>query len=197
MEMPRRVGETSSKKLIVGTLMGMALIAFAFVAISSPASKLLGDSAYAIRSALHGLAAGIFMVSITIGLFQAFRLWMNVPIHPMEFEVGSIAASVFCFLTIVSGNWLYIPYRASGGARSYFLDTMPEVHKIFFEFKEFLALFTLPLLVAACYIICRYGEHLNRSRQLREVVALLLVLAFFYFAVAFGLGAAITKLEPV
>ncbi len=197
MEMPRNLEEASSKKLIVGVLSGMVLIALAFILISAPASKLLGDSAYAIRSALHGLAAGIFMVTMTIGLFQAFRLWINVPINVREFEVGSIVASVFCFLTILSGNWLYIPYRASGGPRSYFLETAPEVHKIFFEFKEFLALFTLPLIVAACYIICRYGEHLNRSKQLRETVALLLVLAFFYFTVAFGLGAAITKLQAV
>jgi cytochrome bd-type quinol oxidase subunit 1 len=197
MEMLQKLEEKSSKKLIIGTLIGMTFFAAAFIMISSPTSKLLGGSDYAIRSALHGLAAGVFMVAITIGLFQAFRLWINIPINIREFEVGSIVTAVFCFLTVVSGNWLYIPYRAAGGPRSHFLETVPEVHKIFFEFKEFLALFTLPLIVAACYIICRYGEHLSHNRYLREAVALLLILTFFYFTVAFGLGAAVTKLASV
>ena len=197
MQMSQNMEEKSSRKLILGTLFGMTLFALAFIVISSPTNKLLGESAYAIRSALHGLAAGIFMITITVGLFQAFRLWIGVPINVRDFEVGSIIAAVFCFLTIVSGNWLYIPYRATGGPRSQFLATAPEVHKIFFEFKEFTALFTFPLLITACYVICRYGAHLNRDRQLREIVSLLLVLAFFYFAVAFGLGAAVTKLIAV
>ena len=39
--------------------------------------------------------------------------------------------------------------------RSYFVKSMPEVHKIFFEFKEFGALFTLPLAVGAAFILWR------------------------------------------
>lgn len=112
-------------------------------------------------------------------------------------EIGSLVNAIVCFLTIVFGNWLYIPYRAQGGPRSYFLETAPEIHKIFFEFKEFTALLTLPLVVAATFIIFYYGERLTEKRQVREMVTLVLVLAFFYFAIAFGLGAAVTKLKAV
>jgi len=190
-------GERSSKELIVGILMAMAAVAAGILVLSAPAEKLLGESAYSVRSAFHGLFAGIFMVTVTVGLYQAFRLWTGPPFHVREMEVGSILNAAVCFLTILFGNWIYIPYRATGGPRTHFLETAPEIHKIFFEFKEFTALFTFPLAVAAAYLICRYGERLSQNRILREMTALLLVLAFFYFVVAFGLGAAITKLKSV
>lgn len=192
-----RRGERSNRVTIIGILVVMAAIASGILFVSSPTEKLLGESVYGIRSAIHGLVAGVLMVTMTIGLFQAFRLWSGAPIHVAELEVGSLVNAAVCFLTIVAGNWIYIPYRAGGGPRSHFLETMPEIHKIFFEFKEFTALFTLPLVVAATYLIFRYGEKLNNNKPLREMTALLLVLAFFYFAVAFGLGAAITKLKSV
>lgn len=173
----------------------MAAVAGSILLITAPASHLLGGSEHAIRSALHGLFAGILMVTITIGLYQAFRLWIGAEINIKEFQVGSLINSIVCFFTLLFGNWLYIPYRSPEGPRSYFLKTTPEIHKIFFEFKEFTALFTLPLLVAATYIIWSYGDRLEKNRNLRITVSLLLTLGFFYFVIAFGLGAAITKLK--
>jgi cytochrome bd-type quinol oxidase subunit 1 len=189
--------EKSSKDLIIGMLLAMAAIAGSILLMSAPLEKLMGESVYGLRSAFHGLFAGIFMVTMTIGLYQAFRLWSGAPLNIRELEVGSALNAIACFLTILFGNWVYIPYRAAGGPRSFFLEKAPEIHKIFFEFKEFVALFTLPLAVAAAYVILRYGERLNGNKQLREAVALLLVLAFFYFVAAFGLGAAVTKLKSV
>lgn len=189
--------EKSSKAVILGTIAGMTALAFIILMISSPTNTLLGESRYAIRAAFHGLFAGIFMVTVTIGVYQAYRLWTGIPLRIRELEIGSIINASVCFLTILFGNWLYIPYRAAGGPRSHFLETTPEIHKIFFEFKEFTALFTLPLAVAAAYVLCRYAEKINTNKYLRESVALLLALVFFYFLIAFGLGAAITKLKSV
>jgi cytochrome bd-type quinol oxidase subunit 1 len=189
--------EKSSKAVIVMTMGMMSLIALAVLSISSPMHKLLGESQYALRAAFHGLFAGMFMVTMTMGLYQAFRLWVGASMNIREMEIGSVINTAACFLTIVFGNWLYIPYRAAEGPRAYFLEKSPEIHGIFFEFKEFTALFTLPLLVAVTYIICRYQQRLNYNKHLREMAALLLVLAFFYFIGAFGLGAVITKLKAV
>lgn len=189
--------EKSSRAVILTVLTIMAVMAGGIVWVTSPTNKLLGDSIYAMRSAVHGLSAGIFMVAVTIGLFQGIRLWSGVSMEIRDLEIGSLVNAGACFLTIVSGNWLYIPYRAPGGPRTHFLETVPEIHQIFFEFKEFTALFTLPLTVGAAYLICRYGPRLLKSRELRETTALLLGLAFFYFVVAFGLGAAVTKLYSV
>ena len=189
--------EKSSRRTIIFILLVMALVALVVLGVSSPTSQLLGEGLYSIRSAFHGLFAGIFMITSTIGLYQALRLWRGSTIVLSELEIGSVINASICFLTIFFGNWLYIPYRSQSGPRSYFLDQSPEIHKIFFEFKEFSALFTLPLTVVAAFIICRYAGKLLDNKILREMVALLLVLSFFYLLVAFGLGAAITKLKPV
>ena len=76
-----------------------------------------------------------------------------------------------------------------------FLNTSPAVHKIFFEFKEYIALFALPLAVAAAFILLYYNTDVLRRPWLRYSVAVLLGLVFFTVMVAFGLGAAITKLQ--
>lgn len=189
--------EKSNRAVIVNILLVMGVVAGGILFVSAPLEKLMGESAYSVRSAFHGLFAGIFMITVTIGLYQAIRLWSGTPFNIRELEIGSMVNAVACFLTILFGNWVYIPYRAPGGPRFHFLEQAPEIHKIFFEFKEFAALFTLPLAVAAAYLICRYGGHLSQNRILRETAALLLVLTFFYFVIAFGLGAAITKLKSV
>lgn len=186
-----------TRKVIISTLLVMALIALIVPLISSPADELLGDSAYRLRSAFHGLFAWTFMITSIIGLYQALRLWRGVELSLGELKVGSVINAAACFLAILFGNWVYIPYRAPGGPRTDFLATVPEVHEIFFEFKEFAALFTLPLTIAVAYIICLYSFQFTKNKVLREIVALLLILSFFYFMVAFGLGAAITKIKSV
>ena len=68
---------------------------------------------------------------------------------------------------------------------------------VFFEFKEFTALFTLPLSVAATFILWRYGRQILERNWTRTSVAILIALHFFYFMLAFGLGAAVTKLKSI
>jgi len=175
----------------------LGLIGLMIVLMTAPAQGLLGGSAEAIRGALHGTAAGLFMVTATIGLFQGYRLFAGQARSVAELQVGSVVNAALALFTIVLGNWVYIPYRASGGPRSYFLEHAPEIHKVFFEFKEFAALFTLPLTVAAAFILIFYGASAVRRKDLSTLVAVLLALVFFYFLVAFGLGAAVTKLKSV
>lgn len=190
-------GVKSLRWTILTILGGMAAVAGLLVVTTAPADRLMGESPYAIRGALHGLFAGLFMITATIGLFQAWRLWGGLPVGLHELQIGSLLNAAACGWTVLLGNWIYIPYRAPGGPRSYFLEVSPAVHQIFFEFKEFMALFTVPLTVVAAYLTCWYGEQLLASRRLRAVTAMVLILGFFYFAVAFGLGAAVTKLRAV
>jgi len=68
--------------------------------------------------------------------------------------------------------------------------------RIFFEFKEFGALFTLPLTVVTAFILWSYGAQVLDRPWLRYTVAVLMGLAFFYLVIAFGLGAAVTKPRP-
>lgn len=196
MTEPSSIDQESTRRLWLVVLV-LGLVGLTIVLMTAPAEKLLGESAGAIRGAVHGTAAGLFMVTATIGLFQAYRIVTAKVWHVAELQLGSAINATMAFLTILSGNWIYIPYRASEGPRSYFLQAAPEVHKVFFEFKEFAALFTFPLSVVSAYLLIRYGGQAYQRRGLSTIIAVLLVLVFFYFTTAFGLGAAITKLKAV
>lgn len=186
----------SARPLIV-MVAALAVVGLAIVLLTAPLSALLGDSQYALEGALHGVAAGLFMVTATIGLFQGYRLVIGTIQHPAQLEFGAAVNALLAFLTILFGNRIYIFYRASSGPKTYFMENRPEIHKVFFEFKEFVALFTLPLAVGAAFLFLVYRQQIIKSQGLRTVAALLLALTFFYFVVAFGLGAAITKLRAI
>src|SRR5215207_5670656 len=163
-------------------VLGMAILA-------SPVVALLGDGAHAIAAAMHGMMAFMLMITATIGLYQGYRLFRDELTDLHDVLLPSVVNAVLALFTIVFGNWIYIPYRASGGPREYFLNTSPEVHKIFFEFKEYIALFALPLAVAAAFILLYYKTDVLRRPWLRYAVSVLLALVFFATMVAFGLGA--------
>jgi len=182
---------------IVVVVAGLALTGLVVVWATAPLAALLGASRYALEGALHGVAAGLFMVTATIGLFQGYRLLTGTIQHTAQLEFGATVNAFLAFLTILFGNRIYIFYRAPEGPRSYFLEHAPAIHKIFFEFKEFAALFTLPLAAATACLFLVYRGQVLRSRGLRALAALLLALAFFYLLVAFVLGAAITKLRSI
>jgi cytochrome bd-type quinol oxidase subunit 1 len=191
-------GTRESSAPLAAVVAALALTGLVIVVLTAPLAALLGESRYALEGALHGVAAGLFMVTATIGLFQAYRLLTGTVLHSAQLEFGSVANAFLAFLTILFGNRIYIFYRASEGPRSFFLEKMPEIHKVFFEFKEFAALFTLPLAVAAAYLFLVYKDQLVlRSKGLRVLAAVLLILTFFYFLVAFILGAAVTKLRTI
>jgi hypothetical protein len=190
-------GQKSNKDIILGILFVMMAIAGGILILTVPVEELLGEGIYRMRGAFHGFFAGVFMITATIGFYQGFRLWRGTVSNVREMEVGGIMNAAACFFTILSGNWIYIPYRSFGGPRTFFLEMTPQVQEVFFEFKQFAALFTLPLAVSAAFLICRYAEHLNENEELRDMAALLLILTFFFFMIPFGLGASITKLMPV
>ena len=191
------VNHQESVKPLFVVLGGMFLTGLVVTLITAPLSALLGDNKYALEGALHGVAASLFMVTATVGLFQAYRLLNGTIQHSAQLEFGGVVNAFLAFLTILFGNRIYIFYRAQEGPRTYFLEKVPEIHKIFFEFKEFVALFTLPLAVVAAFLFLVYRDQMLRSKGLRTIAAILLFLTFGYFLVAFGLGAAITKLRAV
>ena len=188
--------EASPRSLIavVAILIGSAL---AFTLATAPFSRLLGAGAGAVPAAIHGMMAFLYLFVGTIGLYLGWRLLTGRIRAFADLQLLATVAATFSFLAIVFGNWLYIYYRAPvpDSPRSVFMNTAPEVHKIFFEFKEFTALFTLPLMVCAAFLLWRYGAQILERTWLRYTVAMLLGLAFFYLVVAFGLGAAVTKLR--
>lgn len=191
----RREASTASLALVVGLLIGTAMT---FVLATAPFAALLGPSRAALPAMFHGLAAFLYLFVGTVGLYLSWRLWTGRIRAFADLQLLATVSATMSLLAIVFGNWLYIFYRAKdpGSPRSWFLANVPAVHRIFFEFKEFIALFTLPLTVAAAYILWYYGAQVLDRKWMRYTVAVLLALAFFYLVVAFGLGAAVTKLKP-
>ena len=189
--------EASPRSLIavVAILIGSAL---AFTLATAPFTRLLGAGAGAVPAAIHGMMAFLSLFVGTIGLYLGWRLLTGRIRAFADLQLLATVAATFSFLAIVFGNWLYIYYRAPApdSPRSVFMKTAPEVHKIFFAFKEFTALFTLPLMVCAAFLLSKYGVQVLERPWLRYAIAVLMGLAFFYLLVAFGLGAAVTKLRP-
>lgn len=175
----------------------LGYVAFVITLLTAPFESLLGESAHALDSAIHGLLAGLLMVTVTIGLFEGFRLFLGNVRNVRELIFGGLVNVGLALLTIITGNKIYIAYRAKEGPRTYFLENAPEIHKIFFEFKEFMALFVLPLSVAAAFIFIYYRRDVLQRKDLATILFVILLLMFFYFVVTFGLGAAITKLRAV
>ncbi|MBI2078672.1 MAG: hypothetical protein HYT80_09945 [Euryarchaeota archaeon] len=189
---PRRRSAERTLLIIIGATLGFAgLIAV----VTPPVASLLGESRHAIPGALHGMSAILFVITGTIGAYMGYRLFFGRLADLRDLRVIASINACLSLLTVMFGNWIYIYYRAKGGPRSYFLETNPVVHEIFFEFKEFLALFTLPLSVATAYILLREREGLLERRWLPEIVGVLLVIAWGCLMLVFGLGAAITKLR--
>jgi hypothetical protein len=190
------VREASTISLVVVAVI-LIVSAFGFTAMKAPITNLLGAGGGAVPAAFHGLAAFLYLFVGTIGLYLGWRLVTGRIRAFAELQLLATVAATFSLIAIVFGNWLYIFYRAKSpeSPRSYFIANAPSVHQIFFEFKEFGALFTLPLTVTVAYLLWRYGAQVMERTWLRYTVAVLLGLSFFYLVVAFGLGAAVTKLK--
>lgn len=187
---------TGSLLFVIGFLIVTSGI---IVMTTAPMTSIVGHGAYALLGAIHGLMSFLLVIVSTVGLYLAFRLFTGrIQAFP-DLQLITTVMAALSFITIFFGNWLYIPYRAQNhnSPKSYFLANMPEVHRIFFEFKEYISLFTLPVSVAAAFILWRYGKEALDQKWIRITVALLMALHFFYLINAFGLGAAVTKLRAI
>jgi hypothetical protein len=188
----------ASTRSLVAVVALMIAAALGFTLLTAPFTKLLGADAGAVASAFHAVTAFLYLLVSTIALYLGWRLLTGRISAFADLQLLAVVMAAMSFVAIAFGNWLYVFYRAkdAGSARSYFIANAPEVHTVFFQFKAFAALDTLPLTVAAAFILWRYGSHVMTRVWLRYTVAVMLGLSFFYLVVAFGLGAAITRLRP-
>lgn len=157
-------------------------------------SALIGQGFWHRLAAWHGLFAFILLVSFV----WSFEAILNLnPASLRRLKIGTLLMPIVSFLTIFLGTWLYIGYRSPDNARAWLLKNAPLVHKFGMEFKEFIAIFSLPLAVVAAYIVWTFGEDLIERRWARNAVFVCVLLAFLCTMTAFGLGALITKTKAV
>jgi len=188
--------EPSLATLLIVIVGVIALVGLA-MAVTAPTGVLVGDTQWHVISAFHGLAATTFLLGATIAVYLAWRLYVGEIRAFKDLRWLAAFSTVMSIAAILFGTWIYIAYRAPGGPRGYFLDTLPEVHKIFFEFKEFIAMFTLPTFASATIILWRFDTTLLGHRNARAVPSMLILLGYAFLLIAYVLGAAITKLRGI
>ncbi len=165
--------------------------------LTSPIAQLVGESQWELVSAFHGLGATVFLLGATIAVYLAWRLYIGEIRAFRDLQWLAAFSAFMSAVTIAFGNWIYIWYRGPEGARAYFVANMPAIHEIFFEFKEFIALFTLPMMIVSTFILWRYGENIVKDRELRAAASVPVLLGWIYLIIAYVLGAAITKIAGV
>lgn len=188
--------EPSSLFIVVGWIVVGLFLAFLLL-MTAPFGDLLGPSAWATVSTLHGTLATLGTIIITVAAYLGWKLFKGQLKTNGDLRIVSLLSALAAAGTIIFGNWIYIGYRGSGGPRAFFLSNSPGVHDVFFEFKEFIALFTLPLAVGTAYTLWTYRETLSGDKPLRTTMGLILITTWLFFIVTFVLGAAITKLKSV
>jgi hypothetical protein len=171
----------------------LALVAL----LTAPLNLFFGGSELAVISGMHGLLATLGVVVGTVTSYLGYRLFTGKIKAFSDLKILSVVSTFIAAATIMFGNWIYIAYRAPGGPRAFFMQNNPEIHGVFFEFKEFIALFPLPLAVAATYVIWRYGDRLVEDKALRTWVGILFAVAWAALMIAYLLGAGITKLRSL
>ena len=188
--------EPSLATLLILTVGAVAVVGL-LLAITAPTGLLVGDTQWHYISAFHGLAATMFLLGATIAVYLSWRLFIGEIKAFDDLKWLTAFSAVMAAVTIAFGNWIYIAYRAPGGPRSYFLETLPEIHAVFFEFKEFIALFTLPMFIVSAFILWRYGNGIVRHPEARAAASIPVLLGWVFLLIAYVLGAAITKLRGV
>lgn len=188
--------EPSLATLLIVVIGAIAVIGLV-IAITAPVGLLVGDTQWHLISAFHGMSATVFLLGSTIAVYLGWRLYIGEIKAFQDLKWLSAFSAIMAAVTIAFGTWIYIAYRAPGGPRSFFIDNLPEIHGIFFEFKEFIALFTFPMFLLASFILWRYGESIIGHKEGRAVASVPLLLGWVFLLVAYVLGAAITKLRGV
>jgi len=196
LEDVREIREASTPSL-VGVILIMIASAVGFTLLTAQFDKLLGTGGGALPAAIHGLVAFLYLFVRTIGLYLGWRLL-----------TGHIRA--FADLQLLA--WWPRPIPSSPSASGLAIHLLPrsgggQPALVLREEHAGGAQDILRVQGIRCALHAaargRRGVHslavgcsdLERP-WLRYSVAVLMGLAFFYLVIAFGLGAAVTKLRP-
>ncbi|NEP14274.1 MAG: hypothetical protein F6K14_29590 [Symploca sp. SIO2C1] len=134
---------------------------------------------------IHGIATLLAVLVITYAGHLAFPLLRGVSKILPQMRTLVFWSTCLSFLAIVSGNWVYMRYRAPlGGARAWLRENTPLVHYIFMEYHEFTVLFTFPLGVACTWILWKYGDSILEKHNRPVLTATCLgLMAMMFFAI--------------
>ncbi|MBS3120033.1 hypothetical protein J4475_04405 [Candidatus Woesearchaeota archaeon] len=150
-----------------------------------------------ITAIVHGLLGTVFLMAFAGSYAELIQL-THAGMKRVKWGITIMAGTAI--IIDLLGDLIYTVYRAPvpDSARSLIkAGSTPWVHEIGMELKEHVAHFVPVLMLIALFMVVYYKEDLVKSKELRAITAGLLVTAMLVTLVAFGLGAYITKVQPI
>ncbi|NJM46161.1 MAG: hypothetical protein HC860_08245 [Alkalinema sp. RU_4_3] len=201
---PETQTETFPKNLDIATVMvyGLAILSggvFLFLPLvnlihPSPWQRSLGM--------IHGFGAMAATIVTVYAGHLAFPLLRGSNKVLPQMRSLTFWSAVVTFLSIASGNFGYMRYRAGadfGGARAWLKDNSPLTQYVFMEYHEFSVLFTLPLAVGSAWVLWHYGDKIleKANRPILAGVSIAVMAIMFYAMGGFVTGLAIAKVHSL
>lgn len=146
---------------------------------------------------LHGFLGTIFLMGFSGALAELLELTHH---GARRVRLGTTVMFVASLLLSFTGGVLYAIYRAPvpESARSKLLaSSTPWVHTILMELKEFTGMYVPIILAVAVFIAWHHKAEMDSDKTIRKVLAGVLILAMLVTLMTFGLGAYITKAQPL
>lgn len=165
----------------------------ALLFLTIPILNLVGPGGNKWPGVLHGLGSTLTLIFGLQALHQIYPLLRGKEGSAEKLERTLWMLNGLVLLAIIFGNWLYIAYRAPDGLQQWELFYNPSMHLVAMEFKEFVALFALPMGVSAAFILRRFRDAMHLDHAISGAVAILVSLTWFCLLIGFVLGIAITK----
>ena len=146
---------------------------------------------------LHGFLGTIFLMGFSGAFAELIEL---TKAGVRRIKLGTLAMFITSVLIDITGAVLYVYYRAPvpESARSKILASpTPWVHTVLFELKEFVGIFVPVILLVAVYIAWRHAPEIETDSKIRRMLTALLLIATLVTLLTFGLGAYVTKVQPL
>ncbi|WP_115994874.1 hypothetical protein [Cohnella lupini] len=169
----------------------------ALLFLSIPLFNALGVSNHKLMAILHGLGATITVILSCQTIHLVYPMLRGKKGAATKLELMLWLTNLLVLLTIIFGNWLYIAYRAPDGPQEWLMYYNPPLHSIMMEFKEFVALYPLPLGIGAAFLLRRFRHNLVPGSAASSIVALLVTLFWICLLIGFVLGFGLAKLKMV
>jgi hypothetical protein len=151
---------------------------------------------------IHGFGSILAMVVMVYTGHLAFPLLRGAGKILPQMRTLAFWSSILSFLAIATGNLAYMRYRADikfGGARAWLKENSPLGQYVLMEYHEFSVLFTLPLAIAATWILWRYGDSIleKNNRPVLTVTCLALVALMFFSMGGMVSGLGVAKIHAL
>lgn len=195
--MSESIPKKSLKNYVIAGWVSLTVFLGFILGFSAPWQELMGESQFSSLATIHGIFATLGVISGSAAGYLGWRLLLGHLKAYRDLRILATVSSVFAVLAIITGNWIYTVYRGPGGPRAFFISTFPEIHEVFFEFKEHISLFPLPIAIAVTFILWKYKDSIPFDERLRNAIGVMIATAWSILMITFVLGAAITKLMSI